>query len=95
MPGRPSELQYVETPLLEQLKSLGWSVKVLNDAVGGVNVLVSDDFSEVDPSIVQGEMILRGDQALTFIRARKDVGTQLNVSRMERQQVYMKSFFNA
>ena len=32
MPGRPSELQYVETPLLEQLKSLGWSVKVLNDA---------------------------------------------------------------
>ena len=32
MPGRPSELQYVETPLLKQLKSLGWSVKVLNDA---------------------------------------------------------------
>lgn len=32
MPGRPSELQYVETPLLEQLKSLGWSVKALNDA---------------------------------------------------------------
>ncbi|MBR3705496.1 MAG: LCP family protein [Firmicutes bacterium] len=70
-------------------------IKVLNDAVGGVNVLVTDDFSEVDPSITEGEMTLRGDQALTFIRARKDVGTQLNVSRMERQQVYMKSFFDA
>ena len=32
MPGRPSELQYVETPLLEQLKRLGWSVKALDDA---------------------------------------------------------------
>lgn len=31
MPGRPSELQYVETPLLEQLEHLGWSVKVLDD----------------------------------------------------------------
>lgn len=32
MPGRPSELQYVETPLLEQLKRLGWSVKALDYA---------------------------------------------------------------
>lgn len=32
MPGRPSELQYVETPLLEQLERLGWSVKALDDA---------------------------------------------------------------
>lgn len=32
MPGRPSELQYVETPLLKQLMRLGWSVKALDDA---------------------------------------------------------------
>jgi len=32
MPGRPSELQYVENPLLEQLERLGWSVKALDDA---------------------------------------------------------------
>lgn len=31
MPGRPSELQYVETPLLEQLKHLGWTVKALDE----------------------------------------------------------------
>ena len=32
MAGRPSELMYVETPLLEQLKNLGWTVVQLNDS---------------------------------------------------------------
>lgn len=32
MAGRPSELQYVETPLLEQLKKLGWKTIQLNDS---------------------------------------------------------------
>lgn len=32
MAGRPSELKYVETPLLEQLKSLGWTVVQLDDS---------------------------------------------------------------
>lgn len=32
MAGRPSELQYVETPLLEQLKSLGWTIVQLDDS---------------------------------------------------------------
>lgn len=71
------------------------AIKILNDAVGGVSVQVSDDFSAVDPSITMGEMTLKGDQALTYIRARKDVGTQLNISRMERQSEYMKGFFTA
>lgn len=71
------------------------AIQIMNDAVGGVTVDVVDDFSAVDASIPYGRITLKGDQALTFIRARKDVGTQLNVSRMERQKVYMKSFFNA
>ncbi len=71
------------------------AIKVLNDAVGGVTVNVTEDFSAVDSSIQMGEMTLHGDQALTYIRARKDVGTQLNVSRMERQRGYMESFFSA
>lgn len=32
MTGRPSELMYVETPLLEQLKKLGWTVVQLDDS---------------------------------------------------------------
>lgn len=31
MPGRPSELKYVETPLLAQLKRLGWHTIALDD----------------------------------------------------------------
>ena len=71
------------------------AIKVLNDAVDGVTVDVWDDFSAVDPSIYMGRLTLYGDQALTYIRARKDVGDQLNVNRMERQQEYMESFFYA
>ena len=71
------------------------AIKVLNDAVDGVTVDVWDDFSAVDPSIYMGRVTLYGDQALTYIRARKDVGDQLNVNRMERQQEYMESFFYA
>ncbi len=70
-------------------------IMVINDAVGGVTVNVTEDFSAVDTSIKRGQMTLKGEQALTYIRARKDVGTQLNVSRMERQQGYMSSFFTA
>lgn len=32
MAGRPSELKYVETPLLDQLKKLGWTVVQLDDS---------------------------------------------------------------
>lgn len=71
------------------------AIRILNDAVGGVTVNVTDDFSEVDSSIKKGKMTLKGKQALTFIRARKDVGTQLNISRMERQKEYMNNFYAA
>jgi len=32
MPGRPSELKYVEEPLLQQLEALGWTVLRLDDS---------------------------------------------------------------
>lgn len=32
MPGRPSELKYVEGPLLQQLEALGWEVLALSDS---------------------------------------------------------------
>lgn len=70
-------------------------ISILNDAVGGVTVNVTDDFSEVDPSIAQGTMVLRGDQAVSFVRARGMVGNQLNLNRMARQQEYMTGFLTA
>ena len=71
------------------------AVAIVNDAVGGVTVNVTDDFSDVDPSITMGQITLRGEQALSFVRDRQNVGDQKNVSRMERQREYMESFTEA
>ncbi len=68
------------------------AITILNDAVGGVTVHVTEDFSKIDPSITQGTLTLHGDQAINFVRTRKDVGDQMNVSRIERQKEYMNGF---
>lgn len=71
------------------------AISILNDAVGGVEVDVKDDFSLIDPTIKKGKMLLNGEQALSFVQTRKDVGDQLNLSRMERHKAYMNGFFEA
>lgn len=71
------------------------AVEVLNDDIGGVEVYIEDDFSNVDPSIIQGQTIkLIGDQALTFVRARGQMNEPTNVARMKRQRDYLKAFIN-
>jgi len=71
------------------------AISILNDSVGGVTVTVTDDFSDVDPSILMGSFTLKGEQAIQYVRTRKDVGDQKNVTRMERQQAYIRSFLDA
>lgn len=66
------------------------AIGMLNDMVDGVPVHVTEDFSQVDPSITLGEMTLNREQAMTYVRSRKDVGTQLNLSRMERHKDYLQ-----
>ena len=65
------------------------AIGILNDAVGGVTVNVTEDFSEVDPSISMGKVTLMGQQAINYVRTRKDVGDQLNLTRIQRQKDYM------
>ena len=71
------------------------AVAIFNDAVGGVKVTVTEDFSEIDPTIEMGEVVLNGQQAIHYVQNRRGVGDQLNVSRMERQREYMESFLAA
>ncbi len=71
------------------------AIAILNDAVGGVTVNVTEDFSDVDETITQGEITLKGQQAIHYVQVRKDVGDQKNISRMERQKAYMKGFVEA
>ena len=71
------------------------AIGILTDAVGGVKVTVTDDFSEVDPSISMGETTLNGQQAVSFVQTRKDVGNQMNISRIERHKEFMNGFLDA
>ena len=71
------------------------AIPILNDAVGGVTVNVTDDFSKVNPTITMGELTLQGDQVIDYVRTRKDVGDQKNVTRMERQKEYVDGFLKA
>jgi LCP family protein required for cell wall assembly len=71
------------------------AICLVNDAVGGVTVNVVDDFSEVDPTIPQRKVTLRGLQALTYVRTRMDVGNQLNITRMSRHEEYMRGLLAA
>jgi anionic cell wall polymer biosynthesis LytR-Cps2A-Psr (LCP) family protein len=71
------------------------AIPILNDAVGGVTVTVTDDFAKVNPSITMGELTLKGDQVIDYVRTRKDVGDQKNVTRMKRQREYVDSFLKA
>ena len=67
-------------------------IGILNDAVGGVTVEVTEDFSQVDSTIPVGTVTLRGQQAMTYVRSRRGVGDQMNLTRMERQKQYMQGF---
>ena len=71
------------------------AIPILNDSVGGVKVNVTDDFSLVNPSITMGELTLKGDQVIDYVRTRKDVGDQKNVTRMARQRQYVNGFLRA
>lgn len=71
------------------------TVAILNDSVGGVTVEVTEDFSHVDPTIGRGVVTLKGDQALNYVRTRKGLGDQLNLSRIERHEKYMSAFLSA
>ena len=71
------------------------AIGILNDAVGGVTVTVTDDFSQVDSALPMGQVTLKAEQAMTFVRTRKNVGTQLNLSRMRRHESYIRGLFDA
>ncbi len=70
------------------------AVSVLNDLVGGVEVVVLDDFSKIDNTLVKDSTVkLSGEQALTYVRSRKGLDDSTNSTRMKRQQQYIKALY--
>ena len=67
------------------------SIPIINDSVGGVTVTIEDDFTEIDPTLVQGETItLHGDQTEHYVRTRREIANDpTNLNRMARQRNYM------
>ncbi|MBE6659268.1 MAG: hypothetical protein E7604_12615 [Ruminococcaceae bacterium] len=67
------------------------AVSRINDAVGGITLPLLADFTHVDPAYTEGtEVTLKGDFALTYIRARGSMEDKTNLARMERQKQYME-----
>ena len=82
--------------LLDGLEIDGWymvdygAIPVLNDALGGVKVHMDFDMTPVNPAWTKGsDVILHGQEAEQFVRARMTVGSGTNQERMVRQGEYM------
>ena len=83
-----------ETPIDHYISLTMDAVSELNDMVGGVEVTVLEDFSDVDASLVKGEKItLSGDQALTYVRSRGGIADETNINRMKRQRQYLDALY--
>ena len=69
------------------------AVPILNDAVGGVEVELLDDFSMLDPSFIKGQTVtLHGNQALSYVQERGALEDSSNRSRMKRQEQYLQAW---
>lgn len=72
------------------------AVAVVTDLVGGVEVEINDDFSDIDDTLVMGETVtLNSSNVLNFVRTRQGLEDSSNTARMTRQQDYLTSLFKA
>ena len=69
------------------------AISTINDAVGGVNVVVLDDVTAKDKTLVKGNAVhLMGESAFWYVKYR-DIGIFGSAdTRLERQKQYLKSF---
>jgi LCP family protein required for cell wall assembly len=67
--------------------------KQVVDALGGVEVCLEEAVDDPDSglNLPAGVSKVSGDQALAFVRARKNIGDGSDVSRIQRQQQFMSS----
>ncbi len=72
------------------------AVPLYNDLVGGVTLEIADDFTSVDPTMVQGTQVtLTGQQALLYVRSRYGLDDPTNNQRMVRQKQYLHAVMEA
>ena len=80
----------MDTPINHYFSMGMDGIAAFNDAMGGVEVTLEDDFTAYDPTMTAGKtMVLHGMQAEYYVRQRYAVGEETNASRQVRQQQYM------
>ena len=68
----------------------------INDAFGGVDVTMKNDYTQIDPSFIQGSTVhLEGDLATKFVRYRDKSVFNSVQDRMDRQTQYVTSFIKS
>ncbi len=86
----------LNVPITTYLSVTMDAVAVVNDAVGGVEVEVLDDFTGIDDTLVRGQkVILKGERALTYVRSRSGMKEATNQRRMTRQKQYLEALITA
>ena len=71
------------------------AVAVSCDVVGGVDVTLLDDFTNIDETFVKGNKVtLTGEQALSYVRSRYGLEEPTNSARMERQKQYLNALYD-
>lgn len=72
------------------------SIAAINDLVGGVEVTIEEDLTDIDPVFVNGEqVILQGVQADRLIHARKNENDDAELQRMQRLNAFFSSLTGA
>ncbi|WP_405677846.1 LCP family protein [Streptomyces sp. NBC_01511] len=69
------------------------AVKTLTTAVGGVEVCVGKDVDDPDShlKLSKGKHVIKGEQALAFVRTRHSFGNESDLDRIQTQQQFLSS----
>lgn len=69
------------------------SIGIINDAIGGTEVLIEDDMTSLDPDMKAGATLkLNAEQAEYFVRNRQNLDDSTNISRMKRQRTFLSAW---
>ena len=69
------------------------AVAILVDSLGGIRITIDEDLTSVDERLVVGEVLLDGELALKYVRARGGLVDSSNIARMNRQERFLQAFF--
>ena len=89
-----SELLY-DLPIDGYLAMEYSSIAIVNDAIGGVEITVPEDYTMIEPAVEKGATLkLTGEQAHDYVRWRDTNASFSNNDRMERQVQYIPALIN-